>query len=199
MSRLSTALQVGSLVLATATLASLAEMSTHTVVLGFGLLALQGGAVVASGLGGRKQDPLSDPAPPPDEEGAQRVRQEHRPRILVVDDEPKLRGALVRALSSFNVSTATSGNEAQRLLTDDAAFDAVICDVTMDDGSGLELLEWIGANRPRLGRRVIFLTGASVRGPVGRFLSKTCHPVLEKPVEMADLLGAIRTLTRAAE
>jgi DNA-binding NtrC family response regulator len=60
--------------------------------------------------------------------------------ILVVDDEPSIRLTLETGLSlkGFRVSTASSGREALSFLRQQK-FDAILCDILMPDGDGLEL------------------------------------------------------------
>ena len=115
-----------------------------------------------------------------------------------MDDDAKQRSALGRALVTYHVTPSHSGKDAQRILADDGAFDAVLCDLTMEDGNGLELLDWVKEHRPELGPRVVFLTGASVRGPVGRFLAKSPHPVLEKPVSIPELHKTLDAIVRGS-
>ena len=73
--------------------------------------------------------------------------------VLIVDDEPAIRGFLYDYLSQcgFNPLTAASGDEAVELLKKNSAIDLVFSDVRMPgtlDGFGLA--RWIMDHRPGL-------------------------------------------------
>jgi len=79
--------------------------------------------------------------------------EEHHHTILVVDDEPAIRGFLYEFLSEsgFRPLTVASGDEAARLLESGAAVDLVFSDVQMPgtlDGYGLA--RWVMDHRPGL-------------------------------------------------
>ncbi|WP_437518092.1 ATP-binding protein [Sorangium sp. So ce1099] len=76
-------------------------------------------------------EPAALPAPARDEGPARRAR------ILVVDDEPLILRAL-RGLvgTSHDVVCVGSGAHAQRTLRLDADFDAVLCNLVMQEGTG---------------------------------------------------------------
>jgi CheY-like chemotaxis protein len=83
-------------------------------------------------------------------------------RFLVIDDEDNIRQALTGSLQTrFDavVTQATSGNEAIALLKDNS-FDLVISDVSMPDGTGLDVLKFlmeINSKTP-----LIFFTGNNI-------------------------------------
>jgi diguanylate cyclase (GGDEF)-like protein len=101
--------------------------------------------------------------------------------VLLVDDEPYALLALrARLADEFDVLTAASGPEAQALL-DQRAIDVLLTDQCMPVMTGVELLEWAVANRPRTLR--LLTTGykdlsaavdAINRGQVFRYLAKPC-------------------------
>lgn len=82
-------------------------------------------------------------------------------RILLVDDEEDILEALSFNLEAngFRVSTAGSGNQAFELFQK-REFDAVVTDIKMPDGNGVELLKNIKRVRP-LFPVVSFVTGYS--------------------------------------
>ena len=72
-----------------------------------------------------------------------------RQRMLVVDDEPKIRKTLARIFAaSFEVVTCSSGQSAQTLLEQDDDFDIILCDMMMQPGTGAQLYEWLTQHRP---------------------------------------------------
>lgn len=81
-------------------------------------------------------------------------------RLLVVDDEPAVARALSRITSSYaSTKICTSAFEASEVLEQDAAFDAIVCDLVMPGGGGEQLLAWLDANQPGLVSRLIFMSG----------------------------------------
>src|SRR5271170_509333 len=102
-------------------------------------------------------------------------------RVLVVDDEGRLRDVLTRAIASwgFQVAGARSGEEALRLMQA-SKFDISILDLNLPGVSGIELFEKFRAANPE--QQVIVLTGfgnleaarASIRLDVVDFLEKPC-------------------------
>jgi len=116
-------------------------------------------------------------------------------RVLVVDDEGRLRDVLTRAIASwgFQVAGARSAEEALRLMQA-SKFDISIVDLNLPGISGIELFEKLRAIQPE--HQVIVLTGfgnlesarAAIRLDVVDFLEKPC-PLgeLEKSLHRATL------------
>jgi|GEM_PF-1147533 len=66
-----------------------------------------------------------------------------RPRVLIVDDEPRVLRALRAALKAeFEVVVADSADSAIQSLQQSERFDVILCDERMPDCSGLELFSW---------------------------------------------------------
>jgi len=121
------------------------------------------------------------PAPPP------RTAQ----RVLVVDDDPIVRESLSRMLSkAFEVETATGVSDARRCV-DGAHFDAILCDVMMDEGGGEAFYSWLLQERPSSAMRVIFVTGGVTDEASRRFLDGQDQPVLYKPVDLITVERAV--------
>ncbi|MDD3336522.1 MAG: helix-turn-helix domain-containing protein [Eubacteriales bacterium] len=83
--------------------------------------------------------------------------------LIIVDDEVIIRSGLKSSMdwASLNFSVAgvfSCGNDAIRFLQDNTV-DAVLTDIRMHDGSGLELAEWVNQHRRNV--PVILLTGFS--------------------------------------
>lgn len=116
-----------------------------------------------------------------------------RSRVLVVDDEPGLRRILDRILSrQYDVVTAGSGCEAQKILEANQDFDVILCDMLMPGMSGPEFYEWVQEGYPALGRRLAFITG----GPTslgGLELSENV-PYINKPFRSADILNTVNAI-----
>lgn len=74
--------------------------------------------------------------------GARGLEKKTPKKVLVVDDEPFLREIMMEDLADqgFEVKEASSGREAFDLLKSES-FDAVVTDVRMPNGSGVDLLK----------------------------------------------------------
>jgi DNA-binding NtrC family response regulator len=114
-------------------------------------------------------------------------------RVLVVEDEPRMRELLQRALANwgFDAAVARSGEEALRLTETDHA-DIAVLDLNLPGMDGMELLGRLRERTP--GIQAIVLTGfASVESArqavhldVVEFLTKPCHlGELEKALDRA--------------
>jgi DNA-binding NtrC family response regulator len=127
-------------------------------------------------------------------------------RVLVVDDEGRLRDVLTRAIGSwgFQVAGARSGEEALKLMQA-SKFDVSIVDLNLPGMDGIELFEKFRAIYPE--HLVIVLTGfgnleaarASIRLDVVDFLEKPC-PLgeLEKSLHRA-MQKLVRPMPQALE
>src|SRR5690349_14157603 len=82
-----------------------------------------------------------------------------RSRILVVDDESSIRVALFRALEKrgHQILTASSVAEAENLASGEQTLDAILVDIRLPDGDGLELMSRIQKSHP--GCQALVLTG----------------------------------------
>jgi signal transduction histidine kinase/CheY-like chemotaxis protein len=125
--------------------------------------------------------------PPPASSPVSRPTQ----RLLVVDDDPIVRESLSRMLSkSFVVETSSGVSDARRTVSG-AHFDAILCDVMMDDGGGEALYSWLLRERPTSAARVIFVTGGVTDDTSRRFLDGQQQPVLYKPVDLITVERAV--------
>ena len=120
-------------------------------------------------------------------------KQLHEARVMVGEDEGRLRELLHRALSGwgFEASAARSGEEAIRLY-DAQPFDIVILDLNLPGIDGLETLQRLREKSPQL--QAIVITGfasidaarQAVHLDVVEFLTKPCHlGDLEKALDRA--------------
>jgi CheY-like chemotaxis protein len=120
--------------------------------------------------------------------------------VLVVDDEASVRESLVAQLGHLGsrVESAADLAEAQRLLAN-GAYDAVLLDVRMPGGSGLDLHRALEARNARLARRVVFMTGDFVNDERLNELRETGNEILEKPFTIDELSAALCRASAAAE
>jgi CheY-like chemotaxis protein len=111
------------------------------------------------------------------------VNQDTLPRILCVDDEPRVVESLaVQLRHHYQVSTANSGREALQLLQDQAPPAVVVSDMRMPVMDGATFLKHVRQLHPETTR--ILLTGDTGRdaaiaavneGQIFKFLTKPCR------------------------
>ena len=115
-------------------------------------------------------------------------------KILLVEDDAALRGALEELLcrEGYDVVKASNVRSAREGL--DAAADLVILDVGLPDGDGVELCRcWRseGVQTP-----ILFLTAKDEEMDVVRGLDSGGNDYVTKPFRMQELLSRIRALLR---
>jgi DNA-binding NtrC family response regulator len=119
------------------------------------------------------------------------------PRALLVDDDAAFVLGLAEAVKreGFEVRTAGSLQEARRALRD-AEVDALLLDMQLPDGSGLELLQ---TPEGRLPPGVIFISGHSNVELAVAALQLGATDFLTKPVDFARVKMALANLSRTRE
>jgi two-component system alkaline phosphatase synthesis response regulator PhoP len=118
-------------------------------------------------------------------------------RILLVEDEPGLVLTLTDLLSSegYGVAHAADCGSARRLVAG-SAFDALLLDLMLPDGSGLELLDEMrtrGDTTP-----VLVLTARSTIPEKVAGLKLGADDYLAKPFDSTELLARIEAIIRRA-
>jgi response regulator RpfG family c-di-GMP phosphodiesterase len=103
-------------------------------------------------------------------------------RILCVDDEPNVLQAYQRSLRrQFHIETATSGEQALKMVNEDGPYAVIVSDMRMPGMDGVQVLAHIKETAPDTTR--IMLTGNSDQqtaieavneGHIFRFLTKPC-------------------------
>ena len=117
-----------------------------------------------------------------------------RRRALIVENETPIRTLLARLVKrrDYDVVEAESCAAARTAIAA-GSFELVLCDVRLNDGSGVDVLRDVRERQPDLGRRFVFVTGdASAIGTAEREFGEL--PVLAKPFTASDLdqlLGSI--------
>jgi CheY-like chemotaxis protein len=110
-------------------------------------------------------------------------------RVLVVDDEESIRGAIAAVLRrrGHDVTTATNAIEALR----GAACDVLVSDLALADGSGLELLA--AMHERGLHPHTVFVTGTPTLEDCRRALHLGAADFLTKPFRLGDLVRAVES------
>jgi len=138
------------------------------------------------------RDPAAAPEPAP-------TAATGRLAVLVVDDEPSLREALLRFLQRRNIHAegVADGWEAIRLL-EHRDFDVIISDVRMPGMSGREFLERLRRDRPELLARLVFSTGDAFTSETATLLKESGVPTVAKPFDFAVLERVVREVAGRA-
>lgn len=120
------------------------------------------------------------------------------PRVLVVEDERKVRRGLEEGLraAGFEVATAATGDEGARAGRDEQ-FDAVVLDWMLPGLDGLEVLRALRAD----GRAVpvLMLTARDAVDDRVAGLDAGADDYLVKPFAFAELLARLRVLLRRGQ
>lgn len=108
-------------------------------------------------------------------------------RILLVDDEPELRGVLEDALreAGYVVETAADGSEALGQL-EHQVYDVVITDVRLPKVEGLSLLRHLRSESPQT--KVIMMTAYGQVTDAVAALKEGAYDYLTKPFDIEELL-----------
>jgi two-component system OmpR family response regulator len=115
-------------------------------------------------------------------------------KILIVDDEPRIRSMLRRYLSDegFKVSDTADG-AAMRTLMESEAVDLVLLDLMMPGEDGLSLARYI---RQRWQIPIIMLTGKGDVIDRVAGLEAGADDYIAKPFHLREVLARIRTVMR---
>ncbi len=121
-----------------------------------------------------------------------------QPRLLIVDDDPKLRDYVGRGLSENAIDSQAVGSaeEALELLADGLGehFDLMLLDVMLPGLSGWELLERLRARGVEL--PVVFLTARHAVDERVQGLELGADDFVVKPFVFAELLARVRAVIR---
>ena len=144
----------------------------------------------------------ADPVPLPPVPYAVGAKEERRwsqtPRVLLVDDEKRLLDVLRMALASYEVTTASSVEEALGRIAEEA-YDVVVSDVTMPGRGGVDLFAEVEQVQPLLRDRFVFMTGGPHRQGTRDQIESSHRPCLEKPFHGEELIQVIETVLRDAQ
>lgn len=117
-------------------------------------------------------------------------------KLLVVEDDPKLREAMVDTLmlKGHEVSEAANGIDAMAIVRG-RNLDLVLSDINMPGMDGLELLQTIKAEHPWL--PVVLMTAYGDVGQAVKAMQRGANDYLMKPFELQELEAILRTFSNS--
>ena len=120
------------------------------------------------------------------------------PSLLVVDDEPELRGLLAEYFGrhGFSVRSAQDAAEARELIAA-ARPQLAVLDINMPGENGLSLARWLREAHPGVAIVMLTTAGETVDRIVG--LELGADDYVSKPYELRELLARVRAVLRRAQ
>ena len=114
-----------------------------------------------------------------------------KPKILIIDDEPRMCQSLKELLSSQNyeLNTANSAKEAIEFLNNNR-FDLILLDLCLPDMNGYHVMDHI--SKQGIGTLVIVLTGHASEESAIEALRRGAYDYLKKPFEPEKLLITVK-------
>jgi CheY-like chemotaxis protein len=118
------------------------------------------------------------------------------PLLLVEDDEASRK--LIRAVlarKGYEIREADTIEGARRILNDGRPA-AVLLDMRLKDGDGLDLARYI-RSEPRLSQvPIIAITAQALKGDEQRILEAGCDTYLSKPIDTRALPGVVDSFVK---
>jgi DNA-binding response OmpR family regulator len=113
--------------------------------------------------------------------------------ILVVEDDPKIREMLQRALErEYNIAAAEDGAMGLMRLMAEPKPDLVLADVMMPKVDGLAMVKRMKSDPKTAGIPVIFLTAREGSKDVIAGIQAGARHYVTKPFDLADLMAKVR-------
>jgi signal transduction histidine kinase/DNA-binding response OmpR family regulator len=122
--------------------------------------------------------------------------QAHQPTVLVADDEPMVREAImdVLSMSGYHVEGCSSGEEALERYRLGQHYDAVLLDMIMPGMGGLECLKQLLESAPH--QPIIMVTGYSDDKSIEEALRRGACALITKPFTKDKLLGTVAAVLK---
>lgn len=122
-----------------------------------------------------------------------------QPSILLVEDDFCVRETTADLLGFVNATiyTAASGHEASRFL-ETQAVDLVITDLSMPDGDGNWLLNWIRSSPRHQKLKVVIMSAHAQQERVEVGLRAGADGYLTKPFDAANFIASVQGYLKSA-
>lgn len=117
-----------------------------------------------------------------------------RPRVLIIDDDERLRDVLSLVLADdCEITLAASGAEAFEHL-EQRSFDVIVCDLSMPRMGGAQIHAALSEEDPDMAARMVIVTGGAYSAASEEFLRRSGCPQVPKPFTPNELMGAIHEI-----
>ena len=119
-----------------------------------------------------------------------KVREDTKARVLIVDDDESVLRSVKRVLESSNINVTTAGSAADALgLVHVKRFDAIVTDIVMPGMDGLEFIHLVRERDQEL--PVIILTGFPTLDSAVRAIKEGSFRYLMKPYAADELCATV--------
>ncbi len=117
-------------------------------------------------------------------------------RILIIDDDPEIVEILdlYSDFLGYEADTAFSGTQAVQKLASNGFYNAVFCDLTLQDLNGVKVFEKMSQSDPELSGRFVLLTGAALDGEIESQVKSRNIKVIQKPFIFEDIKHLLESI-----
>ena len=118
-----------------------------------------------------------------------------RRRVLLIDDELAVGTAVRRLLKDrHEVDVLQDAREALKRIADGARYDAIVCDVMMQEMNGVQFFEELERRAPELARHTGLMSGGVFNVQAREFIEHRAIRLLQKPFEREGLRKFVERL-----
>jgi len=116
-------------------------------------------------------------------------------RILIIDDEEAVRSSIAAQLDAIDLTTlaVSSLAQAQEAVAKES-FDLVLCDLKLEDGTGLDFLRSLAESHPQL--PAVLMTGYATAENAVEAMRLGLADYLIKPISPAELQYCMKRINR---
>ena len=119
-------------------------------------------------------------------------------RTLIVDDEPDIRELLEITLGRMQLETVAAADfSTAKQLLEDQEFDLCLTDMQLPDGNGLDLVEFIAAQRPNL--PVAMITAFGSMDTAIAALKAGAFDFVQKPIDLDQLRSLVESALKVSD
>ena len=166
------------------------------------IVSAHGGEISASSEPGAGTEirvvlPAASPAPASDPQIAIPLDREGmaRGRVLVIDDDTVIAGAMKRVVArNHDVFVETSGEQAIQRFESGERFDVILCDVIMPKSTGMDVYRSVQQIDPSQAERFVFVTGGAFTPEARAFLETVPNARINKPFDTQTLRRIVDTM-----
>jgi PAS domain S-box-containing protein len=129
------------------------------------------------------------------------VRYAPRDRVLLVEDEPAAAALLTAIMEHEGLKTDSASNlaEAREALADPGRFGAIVLDLRLPDGDGMDLVKQLRSQPETRGIPVVVVSADAARGHDPAVRTLEVVDWMEKPVDPDRLTDLVRAALTAQE